>query len=93
MACACDGAAIDELQSVYGMITSDELETLVKAKVTVSALDGKKDRFPSRNRPALVFLWLHEAVFELSDPNVLGLTPPAHMVRGAAVCMCAVAVA
>ena len=49
---------------------------LSKQAVSYSPRDLKQDRFPSRSRPALVFLWLHETVAELVA--LLKITPPQH---------------
>lgn len=49
---------------------------LSKQAVSYSPRDLKQDRFPSRSRPALVFLWLHETVAELAA--LLKISPPQH---------------
>ena len=53
----------DELRT--GLITPEEVEHFTKAVCSYSVVDGKKDRYPSRNRPALVFHMLHQATTDL----------------------------
>ena len=64
------------LRLIPGLMTAEEERVLCSQVVSFSPIDNKMDRFPSRNRPALVFLWLHEAVAELSP--LIKMTPPAH---------------
>ena len=60
---------------MYGHTHTQE-EVLSAQAVSFSPRDLKEDRFPSRNRPALVFLWLHETVAELAA--MLKMSPPQH---------------
>ena len=48
-----------------GLITQGEADHFTEAITSVSEVDGKKDTYPSRNRPALVFHMLHQATTDL----------------------------
>tara|TARA_B100000795_G_scaffold183326_1_gene138993 strand:- start:351 stop:1520 length:1170 start_codon:yes stop_codon:yes gene_type:complete len=67
---------LEELRLFPGLLTAEEVEVLSTQAVSYSPRDLKQDRFPSRNRPALVFLWLHETVAELAV--LLKMTAPQH---------------
>ena len=62
------------MQHLPPTLTDEELEALSSNVVSFSPCDEKVDRFPSRNRPALVFLWLHEAIAEIAP--LLKLSAP-----------------
>ena len=62
----------------WEVITKHEVELISKVVTSVSRGDGKKDKFPTKNRPALVFQWLHCATMELFREGKLP-SPPHHM--------------
>ena len=56
---------VDKLRDVYGLLTPEEHRIVTIDVHTISRIDGKKDRFPSRNRPSIFFFWIHEIIVEL----------------------------
>lgn len=61
-----------------GLISEKEF-AMINMKTTVSMDDDKQDRFPSKNRPALIFFLLQRKVHELFDAHKTAMTP----IRGA----------
>ena len=66
-----------------GLITTDDAETLTTRTCTKSTRDGKRDKFPSRNRPAMIFHWAHEATSNMFRAGMLQ-TPNHHLAIEAA---------
>jgi len=61
-----------------GLVTADEVAALTTSTCTKSVRDGKRDKFPSRNRPALVFHWAHAATSSMFRTGMLQ-TPNHHL--------------
>jgi len=66
-----------------GLVTEEEVKKLTTRTCTKSTRDGKRDKFPSRNRPALVFHWAHEETSRMYRLGLLG-TPNHHLAIEAA---------
>jgi len=65
----------DELKT--GLLKPEELQQLTVDKLTICITNGKKDRFPSRNRPAFAYFKCHRATTAMARRKAF-LAPPYH---------------
>mmetsp|Transcript_19055 Transcript_19055/g.56857 ORF Transcript_19055/g.56857 Transcript_19055/m.56857 type:complete len:288 (-) Transcript_19055:1577-2440(-) len=61
-----------EEEAKRGLITAEEVHSLQKVVFTVSCLDGKKDKYPPRNRVSFVIDLLHRETFNLHRTGFIG---------------------
>ena len=61
-----------ELELKSGLITTEELQQLTKDKLSICVNSGKKDRFPSKNRPAFAYMKCHQATMASGLVDAVG---------------------